>query len=100
MYQVYRQRFGIETSYRQLNTVRARTSSRDPGLRLLLVGLALALVNLYVTWRTRLPAPRRRRRSRRIWYSLPRLAALLGRALEVLFGLTRPVQESQGVTFS
>jgi hypothetical protein len=43
----YRSRYGIETSYRQLNQARARTASRKPQLRLLLVGLALILRNLW-----------------------------------------------------
>lgn len=47
----YRQRFGIETTYRQMNQVRARTTTRSPLLRLLYFGLALLLVNWYVTWR-------------------------------------------------
>ena len=46
--ETYRLRFGIESSYRQLNQGRARTSSRDPRLRLLYVGLALVLRNVYV----------------------------------------------------
>ena len=45
----YRTRFGIETGYRLMNSVRARTSSRDPRLRFLFVGLAFALLNLWVT---------------------------------------------------
>src|SRR5262249_15104584 len=47
----YRRRFSIESGYRQLHQVRARTRSRHTGLRLLLVGLALLLVNLYVLLR-------------------------------------------------
>jgi Transposase DDE domain len=43
----YRKRFGIETSYRQLNQSRARTTSRDPLYRFLLVGLSLFLRNLW-----------------------------------------------------
>ena len=43
----YRLRFGIETSYRQLNQSRSRTSSRDPLYRLLLVGVSLFLRNLW-----------------------------------------------------
>lgn len=43
----YRTRFGIEASYRQLNRVRARTTSRDPKLRLLLVALGFTLLNLW-----------------------------------------------------
>ena len=44
----YRQRFGIESSYRLLHQVRARTTSRFPAWRLLLVSLACLLVNLWV----------------------------------------------------
>jgi hypothetical protein len=43
----YRRRFGIEASYRQLNQCLARTSSRAERYRLLLVGLALLLCNLW-----------------------------------------------------
>jgi hypothetical protein len=48
IYEDYRLRFGIESTYRLMNKVRARTSSRSPGLRLLFVGVALALVNIWV----------------------------------------------------
>lgn len=44
----YRTRFGIESSYRQLEAARIRTCSRDPILRLFLVGLALLLRNIWV----------------------------------------------------
>ena len=47
----YRRRFSIESGYRQLHQVRARTCSRHTGLRMLLVGLALLLINLYVLLR-------------------------------------------------
>jgi putative transposase len=57
---IYRSRFGIETGYRMMNTVRARTSSRDPKLRLLLVIIAFALINLWLTLKwTILAVPRR-----------------------------------------
>jgi Transposase DDE domain len=45
--ETYRQRFGIETSYRQMNQARIRTSTRDPLLRLLYVGVALVLRNVW-----------------------------------------------------
>ena len=48
VYQVYRTRFGIETSYRQLREASIRTSTRNPTLRLLLVGIALVLRNVWV----------------------------------------------------
>ena len=48
----YRWRFGIETSYRQLNQARGTTTSTDPAYRLLLMGLALLLRQVWVwlTW--------------------------------------------------
>lgn len=45
--ETYRRRFGIETSYRQLNQSRSRTSSRDPLYRFVLVGLSLFLRNVW-----------------------------------------------------
>jgi putative transposase len=46
--ETYRKRFGIETSYRQMNEARIKTSTRDPALRLLSVGIALVLRNVWV----------------------------------------------------
>lgn len=46
--QVYRQRFGIETSYRQLGEACIKTTTRNPTLRLLFVGIALFLRNVWV----------------------------------------------------
>jgi len=46
--QTYRERFGIETSYRQLHQARIRTSTREPQVRLLYVGVALVLRNVWV----------------------------------------------------
>ncbi len=44
----YRCRFGIESSYRQAHQARMRTSSRKPALRLLFVGVAFVLRNVWV----------------------------------------------------
>lgn len=58
--QKFRSRFGIESSYRLMNKVRARTASRDPKLRFLLVTLAFLLINLWRTLRwSVLAVPRR-----------------------------------------
>ncbi len=46
--ETYRTRFAIETTYRQMNQARIRTCTRDPLLRLLFVGLALILRNVWV----------------------------------------------------
>jgi len=48
VYETYRLRFGIETSYRQLNEACIKTTTRNPTLRLLFVGIALMLRNLWV----------------------------------------------------
>jgi hypothetical protein len=48
VYHEYRRRFGIETSYRLMNLVRVRTTSKSPTLRLFYVGLALTMLNLWV----------------------------------------------------
>jgi len=63
IYEEYRKRFGIESTYRLMNTVRPRTSSRSVALRLFFVALALLLLNLWaaVKWAflyKRQPGPR------------------------------------------
>ena len=45
---IYRLRFGIESSYRQMHQGRIRTTTRRPVVRLLYVGIALVLRNLWV----------------------------------------------------
>lgn len=46
--ELYRRRFGIESSYRQLGQARIRTCTRDPVLRLFFVLVALVLRNVWV----------------------------------------------------
>jgi hypothetical protein len=46
--ELYRKRFGIETSYRQMRQARIYTCTRDPHLRLVFVAVALILRNLWV----------------------------------------------------
>jgi putative transposase len=46
--ETYRTRFGIESSYRQMNQARGRTSTRRPELRLLYAGIAPVLRNEWV----------------------------------------------------
>lgn len=60
IYHEYRLRFGIETSYRLMNLVRVRTTSKSSTLRLFYVGLALTMLNLwvFVKW-TSVARPRR-----------------------------------------
>jgi len=88
VYEMYRLRFGVETSYRMMNQVRARTTSRKPGLRLLLVGIAFTILNLwaYIRWAW-LGRPRRGGRlvDGKLFH-LKRMARLLSRAVEAIYG--------------
>jgi putative transposase len=87
--QRYRRRFGIESSYRQIGLLRARTTSRNPALRFFLLGLAFLLLNIWVHLRylaTRLIAmgPIRLRLD---VFRLNRFIAFLRHAIEQTFGL-------------
>ena len=91
-YQRYRRRFGIECSYRQLDHVRARTTSRNPALRFLLLALGFILLNVWIALRfaaTRVIA-RGPARCYPDLFRLPRFIAFLRRAIEQLYG-TRDV---------
>jgi len=86
--QRYRRRFGIESTYRQLDPLRARTTSRNPALRFFLLGLAFLLLNIWVMlpWlATRLIAlgPARWREDA---FRLFRFIAFLRRAIERAIG--------------
>jgi Transposase DDE domain len=74
--EAYRRRFGIETSYRQMHQARIRTSTRDPLLRLLYVGVALILRNVWV-WLHWQALAHPRRGGRRIDLSLLRFRQML-----------------------
>jgi len=97
IFQLYRRRFGIESGYRQLDEVRARTSSQSPALRLLLVGLALLILNTYMTLRrVWLTIRAYGQRVHYLWLTLKRLALWLTRLLEQLYGV-RPLQQNISV---
>jgi len=102
VFELYRQRFGIESSYRQMNLVRARTSTRNPVIRLLLVGLAFVLFNLYIALRQNLASALKQplQWPKRFWLSLRRLAFLLGRAVERLWGIAEVLQRQPTFVFS
>jgi Transposase DDE domain len=88
--ETYRTRFGIESSYRQMNQARGRTSTRRPELRLLYVGLALLLRNEWVWLHFEvLSSPRRGGR-------LIRLERLRLRAM--LHWLLQVIEETYGTT--
>lgn len=89
----YRRRFGIETSYRQMNQARIRTCTRDPVLRLFLVGIALLLRNAWV-WIHRMLLGRVRGDGVELHLELLRfrtLLLLLQRYAESVLGCTEPL---------
>ena len=102
VFELYRQRFGIESSYRQMNLTRARTSTRNPAIRLLLVGLAFVLFNLYITLRQCLSSAIKQPvvSPKLFWLSLRRLALMLARAIELFWGITQVIQHQPCFTFS
>jgi putative transposase len=69
--QTSRQRFALETTYRQLHQARIRTATRDPVRRRWDVGIALILRNVWV-WLHRTVLARPRRGSREIRLDLLR----------------------------
>jgi hypothetical protein len=93
IYQEYRLRFGIESTYRLMNKVRARTTSRSPGLRLLYVGIALSLINIwvYLKW-AYLGRPRRGGRDVRAeFFPLTMFKQFLLEAIKDIYGTVRSV---------
>jgi len=88
IFDLYRRRFGMESGYRQMHQVRARTASASPTLRLLLVGLAFLLYNVYISFRAQAHTTRTYgTRSRRLWLTLGRMKRLLQRFLERFWGI-------------
>jgi putative transposase len=102
VFEMYRQRFGIETSYRQMNQVRARTTSRNPVIRLLLVGLAFVIFNIYIANRQLVAICLKNpvQPVSKYWFTLRRLAHMLAHAVESLFELSDAVFRRSHFAFS
>lgn len=102
VFEWYRRRFGIETSYRQMNHLRARTTSRNPAWRLLLVGLAFILVNLYITLRRAfvVSASSDDNPATYLPVSLERMATTFRQAVEGALGSQPPLRCRQRVALS
>ena len=92
--ETYRTRFGIESSYRQMNQARGRTSTRRPELRLMYVGIALVLRNEWVWLNFEvLSTPRRGRRLIRL--ERLRLRTLLQWLIQVIEEVFGTISETQ-----
>jgi hypothetical protein len=98
IFQFYRRRFGIESSYRQMNRVRARTSSTDPALRLLYVGVAFLLLNLWVVLKRRLACDvhRHGKRYNHRRFTILRMCHFLIRAIERRLNTVEAIHKPAG----
>ena len=93
IHQCYRQRFGIETSYRLKNLCRIRTTTKKPNLRLLFVGISFLLVNIWVNllWR-KISKPRRGARLiYRALFPLRQMLSFLTQAVDRIFQVVKDV---------
>lgn len=94
---LYRRRFSIETGYRQLHQVRAWTTSRNPALRLLLVGIGILLVNCCLLCRRSWGIQRQHgTRQRTVALTLFDLAMGICRYLEHVLGVTQVSPRQRG----
>lgn len=84
----YRKRFGIETSDRQMNEARIRTYTREPAQRLLFVGVALVLRNVWVWLHFKLTKVK--------WSEEPQLFLPLLRFREMLLWISQVVDRRLG----
>ncbi len=95
--EMYRKRFGIETSYRQMHEARIKTCTRDPKLRLLFIGIALVLRNIWVWLHFKLAKGK--------WSEEPELFLELLRFREMLLWISQIVgkllhaDEKQGIEY-
>jgi len=91
--QLYRGRFGIETSYRCTGQVRGWTTAKNPAYRFVLLALAFVLLNVWVHLRwifTQVPRRGRRRLDTKR-FPLTRFAQFMQRALEHLYGCIQTI---------
>jgi putative transposase len=91
----YRLRFGVESSYRCMRSVKAKTSTRNPAVRLFFMALAFILVNLWILLRFRFcQIPQRGRSGRPLdeaRFRLGRFASFLQQAIERYLGIVTAI---------
>lgn len=88
----YRRRFGIETGYRLMEQVPSCTSTPNPALRFLLMGVALLIVNMWIRlhWLFLQLRGRGPRRVARWRFRLDRMTRFLTRAVSDFMVLSPP----------
>jgi len=96
LFEKYRRRFGIESSYRINEKARARTTAKSAAWRLLLMGLAVLLQNLWVflKWAC-VSLPRRGGRViKHRWFTFLRMLSFVRHALERVHQVVEEVMVS------
>jgi hypothetical protein len=93
--QLYRRRFGIETSYRQKNQAKAKTTSRDLVYRLLLEGLGYLLRQVWVVLTEELA--HRWKASPNVWIGALTVQKMIDWLVHELTGLHPETLEINGV---
>ncbi len=91
--QSYRQRFGIESSYRLKNNCRIRTTTKNPIIRLLFVGISFLLLNIWINflWQ-RISQPRRGGRLiYRNKFPLKLMLSFLRQAVDQIFNTVKDI---------
>jgi putative transposase len=82
----YRKRFGVESSYKLKNLALPRTSTKNPVLRLLYVGLAFLLVNIWIYVQWTFLSERRRGGRKPTYWPLKTMLKQVSRVLDDLLG--------------
>jgi putative transposase len=95
-FEVYRKRFGIESSYRQSHQARIRTCTRKPLLRLFYFALSTLMRNEWVEFeREVLLADGRKKQMTSDYVSFKQLLGMIRRTMENLDCHFSPVNSSQ-----
>lgn len=93
--QLYRKRFGIESSYRCMRQVRLRTTTRNPAWRFVFMALGFLLVNIWIILRfLHCQIPRRGRSGRPLdedRFRLDRLASFIHQAVTRRYGVVHEI---------
>ena len=100
--ETYRKRFGIETSYRQMNQCRIRTTTKKFNVRFLYVAIGLLLRNLWV-WLHHFVVSSPHRGGRRYnWEDLrvERMLLWLERVAEEMYGLVNKITTERDIPTS
>lgn len=89
----YRKRFGIESSYRLMNTARARTTSRRPVLRLLYVALGFLLMNIWIYIHWLHTSIKRRGGRKQVEWRFKTMLRQIARAIEDTLGFNENITD-------